>query len=528
MTNNAGALLQTADADAIQVNRSNSSISFDNRGSVISLNASAGGSQAIDWNAITASNALRNRASGFIEAFKADAVRPGVNGSVINEGTIKAVTSTASSSDGIDGQSNTNGLVINNNGHGFIEGGRNGITAGAADPAISFTLNVTNERNAIIQGDDGAGINIDGFNANEVVTIQNDGRITGNGVTGDGDGVDVDGLVNLTNTGLIKSFNAFSAVPGGASTGVTVGGGTITNSGTIEGDVAPDVNAVGRGMTLAGVDASGTPEPIYANTVVTNSGLIKGQTDSAIAVLGAASGFTVTINNERRGKIEGGGDSAAAIQTAADDDTLNNEGDVIADASDKAIDLGDGNDTLNITGGTIEGDISGGSDTNNCTIDPGAKNFTYTNSISNFNSVEIKSGVVIFLRREHLQRQHHDQRRHPHRREHHRKRHRQRCRAGNRRPRSAATVASAASLIGGGSGRALLAPGTPGQQEATLTIHGPLKFETGGIYFYTFRANSPQLQRRPSHRRWRQNPRQCYFDRSGQIPGHTPREPSSL
>ena len=79
---------------------------------------------------------------------------------------------------------------------------------------------------------------------------------------------------------------------------------------------------------------------------VTNSGLIKGQTDSAIVVLGAASGFTVTIDNEAGGTIEGGGDTAAAIQTGADNDTLNNAGDVIADASGKAIDLGDGDDTL--------------------------------------------------------------------------------------------------------------------------------------------------------------------------------------
>jgi subtilase-type serine protease len=43
---------------------------------------------------------------------------------------------------------------------------------------------------------------------------------------------------------------------------------------------------------------------------------------------------------------------------------------VIADASGKAIDLGDGDDTLNITGGTIQGDISGGSGTNTCTTIP--------------------------------------------------------------------------------------------------------------------------------------------------------------
>jgi hypothetical protein len=393
VTNNANALLQAADADAIQMNKPNSNIAFNNYGRIISLNASTGGSQAIDWNAITTgNNTLHNFATGLIEAFEADAVRPGVNSNVINEGTIKSITTTASSSHGVDGQSNS-GLVINNNGHGIIEGGRHGITAGAADETVSFTLSVTNQRNATIQGDDGAGINIDGFNANEVVTIQNQGTITGNGMTGDGDGVDVDGVVNLTNTGVIQSFNAFSNVPGEASEGVTTGGGIITNSGTIEGDVAEgNANAVGRGITLAGVDTSGTPEPIYANSVVTNMGFIKGQTDSAIVVLGAASGFTVTINNERRGTIEGGGDTAAAIQTGADNDTINNAGDVIADASGLAIDLGDGDDTLNITGGTIHGDISGGSGTNTCTIDPGLIGFfTYRGTISDFNSVEIKA-----------------------------------------------------------------------------------------------------------------------------------------
>ena len=491
VTNSAGALLQAADADAIQMNRANSNISFDNHGSVISLNASAGGSQAIDWNAITTgSNTLHNFPTGFIQASEADAVRPGVNGSVINEGTIKAVTSTASSSDGVDGQTN-NGLVINNTGHGLIEGGRHGITAGAVDDTVNFTLSVTNQHNATIQGDDGAGINIDGFNANEVVTIQNQGTITGNGVTGDGDGVDVDGIVNLTNTGVIQSFNAFSALPGGASEGVTTGGGTITNSGTIEGEVADgNANAVGRGITLAGVDTSGTPEPIYANSVITNNGFIKGQTDSAIVVLGAASGFTVTINNERRGTIEGGGDTTAAIQTGADNDTLNNAGAVIADTSGKAIDLGDGDDTLNITGGTIHGDISGGSGTNTCTIDPGLIHFfTYTGSISDFDSVEIKSGVVSFFGASSY--------------------------TGTTTVSGGILIAANSTgsatgsgpvqvtrgalggngsiagdvTIGGGRGPAVLTPAALPGNHPTLTIESSLTFQTGGSYLYTFEAS---------------------------------------
>ena len=380
--------------------------------------------------------------------------------------------------------------MINNNGNGLIEGGRHGITGGAANATISFTLGVTNQLNATIQGDNGSGMNIDGFNANEVVTIQNDGTITGNGMTGDGDGVDVDGIVNLTNTGVIQSLNSFSDVPGEASEGVTTGGGTITNSGTIEGDVAEgNVNAVGRGITLAGVDTSGTPEPIYADTTVTNSGFIRGQTDSAIVVLGAASGFTVTINNEAGGTIEGGGDTAAAIQTGADDDTLNNAGEVIADASGKAIDLGDGDDTLNITRGTIQGDISGGTGTNTCTIDPGAMHFTYTGSISDFESVEIKSGVASFFGASTY--------------------------TGTTTVSGGTLIAAnstgsatgsgtvqvtggtlggtgtigGAVTIGGGSGSGALAPGTHPQQEATLAIQGSLTFQTGGTYLYSFNAN---------------------------------------
>lgn len=75
VNNNLGALLKTDDADSIQMNKATSNITFNNFGQVISLNASAGGAQAIDWNAITTgSNTLHNFSSSFIEPFAADAV----------------------------------------------------------------------------------------------------------------------------------------------------------------------------------------------------------------------------------------------------------------------------------------------------------------------------------------------------------------------------------------------------------------------------------------------------------------------
>ncbi|XHR28670.1 MAG: beta strand repeat-containing protein [Chthoniobacteraceae bacterium] len=405
VTNNANALMQTADADVIQMNKSSASVTFNNYGTLTSLNASKGGAQAIDFSAIlSGSNIVNNYAGGVIQARDADAVRPGVNGAINNYGTILATTTTDTSSDGIDAQANT-GVVISNYSTGSITGARHGITGGIASGTNSsgssaYTMTVTNQAGGTITGNNGSGINIDGYSASEVVTINNAGTITGNGSTGDGDGIDVDGVVHITNSGVIRSLNSYSATGTAQSEGITVGGGSIVNTGTISGEVASgNTTAVGRGITFAGVDTTGTAEPIYAASSVENSGLIKGQNDSAIAVDGGASGFTVTVTNHAGGVIEGGGTSAA-IRTGADNDTINNAGTIRANGTGKAIDMGAGNNTLNITGGSasVIGDISGGTGgTNTLSITPGAGNkFSYSGAISNFSSVQINVGTVTF------------------------------------------------------------------------------------------------------------------------------------
>ena len=414
VTNGVGAVMETADNDVIQMNKANSNVTFYNSGKLISNNASLGGAQAIDFNAITTgSNVLYNYATGDIEAYEADAVRPGVNGFVYNDGLIKSTNAPGSTdgSDGIDAQTNSGITIVNATtgsdtvaGTGTIEGARHGITGGNTDVTTSgaYTLSVTNNLGGTIQGDDGSGINIDGFNANEVVTVVNHGTITGNGVTGDGDGVDVDGLVNLTNTGTIKSLHAYNDT----SEGVTVGGGTITNSGTIEGDnLATNGDGTansgtGRGITLAGVDkdpTTGAPiatQGIYADTTITNTGLIRGQSDSAIAVTGAANAFKVTIINYAGGVLEGGG-TAAAVYTGGNNATIVNYGTITADSSNVAVDLGSGNSSLQILGGSaqVNGNINGGTGTSTVEIDPGQNNtFTYAGALSNVSQLTIGTG----------------------------------------------------------------------------------------------------------------------------------------
>ncbi|MRW94815.1 PEP-CTERM sorting domain-containing protein [Duganella sp. FT80W] len=397
-TGNTTALIQTADADVIQMAKASASVILNNYGSMISLNASGGGNQVVDFNAVTGTNIVNNY--GLLQATEADAVRPGLNGVVNNYGSIKSSTTTGSSSDGVDLQANT-GIQVFNYATGLIQGGRHGITGGP-DSDIAFTVSVTNAAGATISGLNGSGINLDGYSAKQTATIVNNGTIIGNGVTGDGDGVDADGVANITNTGIIRSVNAYSAVSAGLaySEGISVGGGTIINSGTIEGLVdSGNTNAVGRGITLAGNDKSdGTREGLYANAVITNqaNGVIRGQSDSAIVVSGVASGHTVTINNYAGASIIGGGTANAAIKGNADDTTIVTGGIINGSSSGKAIELGSGVNSVTITGGTISGSINGGGSQSTLTVAAGSGSFAYAGAISNFNKVEIQSGTVTF------------------------------------------------------------------------------------------------------------------------------------
>ncbi len=424
---NSTALIQSADADVIQMNQAAGSVTLNNYGTMTSLNPSAAGSQAVDFNAITTgANTVNNFATGILQASQADAVRPGVNGLVNNSGTIISTSTNGSSSDGVDVQSNTGVTVVNANnwssstpstpGSGLIEGARHGITGGPGSDS-AFTTSVTNNLGGTIQGDNGSGINLDGFSALQGATIINNGTITGNGhdfsgnlVSRDGDGIDVDGIANITNTGIIRSINAFSIPADGVakSEGITIGGGTVINSGTIEGLVASgNTNAVGRGITFSGNDITtgalaGTREAIYGNAVVNNNsgGLIRGQSDSAIAVEGPASvsGFTVQINNNSGATIQGGGATNAAIWVRSDNVptnpniTVTNRGTIDGSSSGKAIALGQGNDTVQLFGGTVIGTIDGGAG-NNTLQTNGTQSFA-GGTILNFQNLNVLGGTT--------------------------------------------------------------------------------------------------------------------------------------
>jgi hypothetical protein len=467
INNFTGATIESADDDTIHMNQNPdaNSITVNNYGIIDSENASGGSNQALNLTDVTTgSTIVNNYATGTIEAADADSVRPGVNGFVYNDGTIKSANDANyqnGGDDGIDAQSNSGVTIVNalaisgdaTTGANLIEGARHGITGGNTSGTGAtqyggytgtgaYSMSVTNNTGGTIQGDDGSGINIDGFGiegaslsdgghiftTNESVSVINHGTISGDGVTGDGDAIDVDGNVTVDNFGTIVSKNAVpeAGSPTGSiefSEGITVGGAQITNetTGIIEGSVASgNTSGVGRGITLAGIDhdindASFPIESIYENSSITNSGLIKGDSESAIAVLGTTGGgYSVTITNNATGVIEGNntGESEASTFTSGTysgqsngqsanqgaielDDTgnsyvINNYGTITQDntSGGTAVAMHGYSNALNVYGpsAVITGDVSGDTAADSTmTINPGAGGtFSYGYAISNF------------------------------------------------------------------------------------------------------------------------------------------------
>ncbi len=399
-------MIQSAGDDAIQVNKAADNATLNNYGTINSL-----GGQAIDWGAVTTGNTtITNFLTGMLTATGSDAVRPGLNGIVNNSGTIKATpvqagppTNSATGSDGVDTQTNTGVQVTNS---GTIEG-RTGITGGFDSTTglpLSYTISVTNQTGGVISGVNGSGVNIDGVFTNFTATVINQNGATMKGTwdgvsaNGDGDGIDVDGVLNLTNNGVIRALGAngvgTDGFPNGPD-GVAAGGGTIVNEAGAEITAAVTTGDATFSQGIL-IDDSSRGNAIAA-TNLTNRGLVK--SDNGPAVF-----FISTIahtNTKAAGATRSGwglGGQGAAIQSGNGSDVITNSG-TVTGLNGFAMDMQDGNNTLNIMGGvaSITGNISGGvGGTNALVIDPGFEQqfHHYAAQLSNFSTVEIKSGTV--------------------------------------------------------------------------------------------------------------------------------------
>ncbi|RAI40065.1 autotransporter domain-containing protein [Rhodoplanes roseus] len=323
---NAATGVITSTNDAIRVNVSPSSasvITIDNAG----LISSTSSGQALDLDAIAsaATVTIVNRSTGTISAADNDAIRPGNNFTITNYGRIiadaVAVPTDRPSADAIDLQDEHTGTVYN---YGLISGAKSGINAGT-----NSSPTVYNYADGTITGRDGSGIGSD-----YTATVYNWGTITGTidttSARGDGDGIDVDHTATIVNYGLIQGLGAKGYDEDGRlnrSEGITIGGGTIDNYGTISG--------ADYGITVGNDHNTGGSRSGYASTTIVNS---------AGATIVGLNGYAVRLENK--------------TGTAADNDTLVNYGTIVGNGTipnpTAAVTLQDGSVDPN-TVGTLDG-----------------------------------------------------------------------------------------------------------------------------------------------------------------------------
>lgn len=342
---NSGLITSSGDAFRINADTGNGNIVVMNSGTISSTGTGSNNGQALDFNNVvsgTGSINITNTSTGVIEAADADAIRPGANTTINNYGLIESFngTSTSSGNDGIDFQSTAYGTVNNNQG-GQIIGARHGITG---------DLNQTINNSGIITGQAGSGINLDTTSGVSTVVNTSTGVITGtipSGATNDGDGIDIDYLVNITNAGKILAVG--TGIGGELNEALAIGGGTVDNSGLIQSDQ--------RAIT---VDDSN---------------------------LGNAFGV-FNLTNEASGVITGKDGEAISI-TSAFDNTITNKGVI-----NGSIVMGSGNDTLNLyTGSAINGAVDGGAGTNTVNLYGTGSGPGTLSNVSNFQTLAVQGGA---------------------------------------------------------------------------------------------------------------------------------------
>jgi autotransporter-associated beta strand protein len=263
----------------------------------------------------------RSAAIFVIGAADNDAIRPGNDSTINNHGEIisQNASSASSGNDAIDFQSSTTpelttgSATVNNFSDGTIIGARHGITG-------KFAITVNND--GTITGQLGSGINLDTVSG--TTDVVNHGAISGpSGGTQDGDGIDVDYLLNLDNYGSVQAFGTST---GNLSEAVTIGGGTINNYAT------GVIQSVQRAITVDDSNDGNAP----ASTTIYNEGSIIGGNGEAISITDT---LTDTITN--KGIITG------SVSLGGGDDFFN---DYTGSTLTGQLDGGDGHDTLNLLG----------------------------------------------------------------------------------------------------------------------------------------------------------------------------------
>ncbi len=269
------------------------------------------------------------------------------------------------------------------------------------------------------------------------VSTYSGGIVNSGTIISSGFGMLIDGVSNFS--GGIANSGTISAVSNGISVGfLSTFLGGISNSGTISAGSSNGI-AVGSVSTFAGN--------------ISNSGTITATTG---IVIGSGVTFTAGSAIVNSGTIISTGGTAIDVGGATSPVTIAQIGGLIAGD----IKLSANADVLNISGGTINGNIVGAGASNTINFALGSGIFTYNSAFTGINQVNINSGTVIL---------------------------------------NGANIATNVDVNGGtlaGSGSidpavvtihsgATFAPGAPGVAGTSMNIVGNLAFQSGAIYLVT-------------------------------------------
>src|SRR6266566_4408698 len=430
-------------------------------------------------------------------------------GSVINTGTINCINiqnSTVSgnvtnaaggaiNATGFFGSPTDTGIVISNNASvsgsvsnaGTITASLAGINifapvfAGIAVDASTFSGGISNSGKITTVGDAivvGGVSNFSGGISNtgtissgaEGIFVISDttfsGGISNSGtVSATNDGIFVVGVSTysggIVNSGTIITSGYGMLVGGGG--GVSSFSGGIANSGTILSDFngisVAFLSSFSGGISNSGTISAGSQNGLVVASVSTFAGDISNSgTITATTGILIGSGVTFTAGSAivNSGTIIGTGGTAIDAGFATSPVTIEQTGGLIAGD----IKLSANADVLNISGGTINGNIVGAGASNTINFALGSGIFTYNSAFTGINQVNINSGTVVL---------------------------------------NGANIATNVDVNGGtlaGSGiidpavvtihsGATFAPGAPGVAGTSMNIVGNLAFQSGAIYLVT-------------------------------------------
>ncbi len=387
---NRGTITSPDDAVRIDDDLTGGQVLIDNAGKI----SATGSGQAIDFNGVEAATSILivNRAGALIQSVDADAIRPGANATINNYGYVQA----GGGGDGIDFQDDAGG-VVNNYAGSLIEGGKHGITG---DEAVT----VYNAAGATIAGNDGSAVNIDNApGAGNTVHVTNYGTMEGRSAEtsdSDGDAIDTDGLLILDNWGAVRGLGHEGYHDGGPnlSEGVAMGGGTITN---YEGGL---IYGYGRAIQVDDSENGGA----FSATTIDNAGVIEGGGNGPEGVdpedvlpLTPIGNEAINLVGDWADVITNSGTIIGGVMMGGGADTLTNRGAMQA-LNGSAIDLGDGDDQLNLyTGSSVKGTMVGGAgtlDTLNLLMDSGSEDSAGTIAgVSGFELLAVSGGSWTIL-----------------------------------------------------------------------------------------------------------------------------------